>query len=750
MKNVLIKFFIALLFAITFIQEKSYSNEVNYEFLTPKVLVLKTKTLPKLSSKENSQISQTGFWYKENALKRDSKGKILKKADITCFFYILFKEPFKVNEKRKISNYLIKYDENKPSNLYKLNQLGNGIKQKKKFAYLGAWLGNIGPLNLHKFNGKEFEIRNSLTHKCVYKNVIKSRSKDPLYQNKIPFTGEDVLELDYSNFYTQGEYYFYVKGIGRSQSFNICSETINEAFYIHAKGLYHKRCGIAKTSPYTNWTSLACHQKVYLGKFPGNNEDYLVKKHQTSGFKDKKGNYVKVNHFDLIKQNQLPIHKEYIVSGGWHDAADYDRRPYHLSIVSNLAQVYLMKEENFIDNQLNIPESNNNIPDILDEAAWGLKHLLTLQQKDGQVGTWVETTGHPQFGEGFPHQDKRTYYVSKASRNSTLEYASCASVLALAMKKAKANKEYLTYLKSAQKAWDFAINKNNQLIQWFYLKGKMLNYMENNQLDGINLLKAGVNLYVLTKNKKYLQEILHHKERILHEFNQNYWKYSPLDWMTLELKSIEELTCFQQAYRKKILKDADIMLKDQETAYPYRTLWHNANAGWVHAMAWGNYHPLRRALTLVAAHKITQNEKYLTGIYLANDFHNGANPLGRTMTSGLGKIYPVVFLDLVSYCNNFQEFVLGITPYGNTFGIDRNAIKMVYNTKADLLPIFRRYVNLEFLSVPASEYSVWETIGPAVAVTGYLIEKPSLPSNELKSRKPASNFKKLAGYQALP
>ena len=213
---------------------------------------------------------------------------------------------------------------------------------------------------------------------------------------------------------------------------------------------------------------------------------------------------------------------------------------------------------------------------------------------------------------------------------------------------------------------------------------------------------------------------------------------------------VKELAIFQQAYRKKILKDADLMLKDQETAYPYRTLWHNAKAGWVHAMAWGNYHPLKRALTLVAAHKITQNEKYLTGIYLANDFHNGANPLGRSMTSGLGKIYPVVFLDLVSYCNNFQEFVLGITPYGNTFGIDKNAIKMVYNNKANLLPIFRRYVNLEFLSVPASEYSVWETIGPAVAVTGYLIEKASLPSNELKSRKPASNFKNLAGYLALP
>ena len=134
----------------------------------------------------------------------------------------------------------------------------------------------------------------------------------------------------------------------------------------------------------------------------------------------------------------------------------------------------------------------------------------------------------------------------------------------------------------------------------------------------------------------------------------------------------------------------------------------------------------------------------------ANDFHNGANPLGRSMTSGLGKIYPAAFLDLVSYADNIGEFVPGITPYGNTFGLDRNAVKMVYGEYADTLPIFRRYVNLEFLSVPSSEYSVWETIAPAAVTTGYLLEKPLLPTAKLKAAKPAADFRKLPGYRALP
>ena len=202
-----------------------------------------------------------------------------------------------------------------------------------------------------------------------------------MYQGNTPFTGEEVLELDYSTFNIPGEYYFYVDGLGRSIDFKISSTALSEAFYTHARGLYHKRCGIAKTQPYTAWTSPACHSSVIPGRFPGNADHYRKGKgEKESGFFDIKDNRIEVKHFDLISDN--PPYQNITVPaiGGWHDAADYDRRPYHLRIVSDLATVYLMKPENFIDGQLNIPEGGNGIPDILDEAAWGVKHLLAVQQ----------------------------------------------------------------------------------------------------------------------------------------------------------------------------------------------------------------------------------------------------------------------------------------------------------------------------------------------------------------------------------
>ncbi|MBR7156086.1 MAG: glycoside hydrolase family 9 protein, partial [Lentisphaeria bacterium] len=319
-----------------------------------------------------------------------------------------------------------------------------------------------------------------------------------------------------------------------------------------------------------------------------------------------------------------------------------------------------------------------------------------------------------------------------------------------AMKKAGAAAEAEKYLASAKKAWDFAVNSKNILARGYMYQGKMIYYCEGIHLRAENLLKAGANLFILTGDRKYLEPVLNHRQRIKSAFAADFWKWQVLTWMNLELYPIPELAEFRREYRKVILRNADKMVADQQNSYPYRTLWHAGNGGWVHAMAWGNYHPLRRAMTLIAAHKISGEQKYLDGAYLANDFHNGANPLGRSMTSGLGKIYPAAFLDLTSYAGYPGEFVPGITPYGNTFGIDRNAVNLVYKHNAGKLPIFRRYVNLEFLSVPSSEYSVWETIAPAAVTTGYLIEKPALPSTELKKRRPAADFRKLPGYKALP
>ena len=70
------------------------------------------------------------------------------------------------------------------------------------------------------------------------------------------------------------------------------------------------------------------------------------------------------------------------VRGGWHDAGDFSL--YSASL--NTAVFWLL--EAFSDfapssDDTNIPESGNGVPDVLDEARWGLDWLLSVQGEEG-------------------------------------------------------------------------------------------------------------------------------------------------------------------------------------------------------------------------------------------------------------------------------------------------------------------------------------------------------------------------------
>lgn len=560
-----------------------------------------------------------------------------------------------------------------------------------------------------------------------------------------------------------------------------------EAFYIHARGLYHQRCGIAKEKPYTDWTMPVCHRTCVKGDFPPNDAHYFEgkgdKADRAFGFTDASGKLLKIDHFKLIAQN-APANPEVLnAAGGWHDAADWDRRPQHLAIVGDLAAVYLLKPGNFCDGQLNLPESGNGIPDILDEARWGIEHLRLKQQPDGGVGTWTETTRHPTPDDGSSADDKLTYYVSCATRNSTLEYAAYAAELALALKQAGAEKPAELYRDSAIRAWNFAQDPKNLAKRTYRYEGSVVFYNEEPELAAEYLIKAGFDLFQLTGDHQYLDTAERAAKAAERRMKNAGWSWSPFFWIELEVfpcysKGLNKL---RNARRRSLTKQAREMLRQQEDSYPIRTPWFPATHGLVNTMGWGVSHPLRRARVLVAAHALTGDPAFLSGACLANDFHNGANPFGSTMTSGLGRVYPVRFLDLNSYADGIAEAIPGITPYRNTYGIPRDAVKMAYGLfyKANpgqgfpglarsllprpgldekacvkelnqILPIWRRWGNVERYTVAASEFTVWETIAPAAAVTGYLMNGARPPAPEWKNRRPAADVRKLPGYAPLP
>ena len=650
------------------------------------------------------KIEKAGYWLNATGAARfpDAEGReqITQNADVVFYLFLCFSAALKPGTEYRITlptgekiNY--HYDPEKtPSALFKINQLGYAPQAGRKYAYLGAWLGDAGPMPLAKYIGKPFELCDAATGKPVFSGTVAARIPDPKTKTGTPFTGEETAELDFSGFATPGRYYLRVAGIGRSEEFPVDGRSIAEAFYLHARGLYHKRCGIAKEKPYTSWTVPICHTVVLRGTFPPNSAHYgAARKGETRdwGFFDAAGNSITVDHFKLIGQNPPPADAEKLfLPGGWHDAADFDRRPYHLSIVGDLVAAYLIRPGNFSDGQLNIPESGNGIPDILDEARWGLEHLRLAQQPDGGVGTWIETDHHPRKEEYLPSSPQKPFQLSLAKRGSSLRYAAYASMLSLALDRAGAKKEAELYRESARRAWEFAMNPANRRTQYYSYeidkKKQTISYREPGDLPEELLFKAAANLYWLYNDPKYLVPLEGKLDDFKATMRKNSWNWSPFLLFELELfgdRLPAELTAVRDFMRESLLREADRRLKDLDGNYPYRIPWYSPDDWRVSTTKWGNYHPLKRALHLLAAWAITGEERYRDAAYLCNDFQNGANPNGMTMTSGLGYCYPACFLDLTSYADGIGEFVPGITPYRNTFGIAPNDVRLVHGLYVD-------------------------------------------------------------------
>jgi endoglucanase len=81
------------------------------------------------------------------------------------------------------------------------------------------------------------------------------------------------------------------------------------------------------------------------------------------------------------------------LSGGWYDAGDYNKYTnWHASYVVQMLRAYRDRPEIWGDDS-NIAESGNGIPDILDEAAFGIDYLERLQNEDGSVLSIVGLAG---------------------------------------------------------------------------------------------------------------------------------------------------------------------------------------------------------------------------------------------------------------------------------------------------------------------------------------------------------------------
>jgi endoglucanase len=644
------------------------------------------------------------------------------------------------------------------SRAIKVNQVGYLPDSKQKFAYLSGYLQEFGPLDFS--SAKKFYVVNANTGNVAFTGDVKLRSKnfkiipkgaenDPNKQNW--FSGEDIYEMDFTPLKEEGEFFISVPGVGRSWTFRHAADAYGEAFYNAVRGLFHQRCGLGTTKEFSAWTKPKCHIDIVY------ESEHIPLVQPISSPKD-------YNTFDVIGGSINYTRKTENAFGGWHDAADWDRNITHYTDIFDLLNAYELNPNRYFDGQLHIPESTNKIPDILDEAEFGLRIWKKSQTPDGGVAGAVETWTHA------PMDDKNAKYAfSRRTTWSSLMYATAAAQYAynVAPFNPQLAKEYGD---SAQRAYLFGTNPTNVLkdlvIHAKHKRGQgdayTLTFNENPAQVEPFLLGAKLRLYILTQDKEYLKNVPELFARVRkpfeHPFNQkdfSAWLYFSM--LTPELAKLIPAPTLN-ALRSLYIKKADGYVKDSQEN-PYRASWPSKQDFW---MAWGNTVLQNQARVLLIAYYLTKDQKYRDTAINNLDFMLGANPMGMSWTTGLGYVYPIEIQHEVSWKDGIMDPVPGITIYGITEGMPSNITSVIWKTKKPdgsfenfmnplnaKVPIWRRWMSHPRMNVGQNEFTIHETMGAPIFDYGMLLPEGWMPSPQLMNKNPRKD-EFLFGFWYLP
>jgi endoglucanase len=201
------------------------------------------------------------------------------------------------------------------------------------------------------------------------------------------------------------------------------------------RGLYHQRCGTPLLKPFGAYERPACHhpsiRKIFQSRIRRLDR-------QCDACKD-------VESTDEARD----------VAGGWHDAGDWDREDWHFGVPMVLSFIYEMAPDNFKDGELLIPEAGNGLPDILDEAQWGLSYWRRLQRPDGGVSPGLFMDSFPDPGEAAENCGAN-WYIYAEDPQASYRYAAAACHFSFALEKAGKAGEIPGWVESAAKAYEWA------------------------------------------------------------------------------------------------------------------------------------------------------------------------------------------------------------------------------------------------------------------------------------------------------
>lgn len=576
----------------------------------------------------------------------------------------------------------------------KVNQGAYSSKASRRYAYLGWWGGDLGPQDFSEF--KKFTLVDEKSGAVVFTGDIKLRrsSEDPGKDPKLKqsgISGENVYELDFSAYGKPGRYFIQIPGFASSSPFGIGGDDMRNCYYTTMRGFLVQRCGCELTKDVTDYPRPACHLKNYESGHLvyGCNEKYVDGKPVIQNKPMKEGEPV----------------KEF--RGGYHDAGDFDLFYGHLLASSMTMIAFEFQPDVFKDGDLKLPESGNKIPDILDEAEWGLKFYADTQDADGGVYAgrgndedyiykewknefkkwkemnpdWKKYGDNPPYGNFFP------------SMGSSFTFAAVAAQYSRCVKNYDAKKAEL-YLAKAKKAYEWA---EKHQAEGYEKEGISYGRVEWKKA----WVWAASEMFKTTGEKKYSDDVVRLADKKEDAFkspwNQAYsmpffkWAYASAKNPGVDNKVQKELA-------DSIVKCANDVVKNNES-HAYRMGNGRESGGWGSNVGGGYY-----AYSCLMAYMLTGEQKYLDAACANADYQLGANPLSRSFVTGIGA-RPPEHPEIRGWLYKDNVPAPGISVFGP--GGDSKSLGGAYPAE---VPLWRCWLDNR-VSALHSEFTVGSTIG---------------------------------------
>ena len=577
-----------------------------------------------------------------------------------------------------------------------LNQVGYHPRATKRWAYVSLWMGSGGGVDLSSFPS-EVEV---LAEACDGKGSTRSVMKLPLTERGRGDSdaGADVAEIDLASLVPDDASYYRLRiaGVGVSYRTKVSDDAVREAFRVTARGLFHNRWAGDLKKEHTDWPRPVDHGKAYKT----DNE----------------------NIFEEFDEN-TPKSNEFVLEGGYHDAGDFDQRPSHTVVPQLLMRAFELDPSAFADRALDIPESGNGVPDLLDEAMWGVRAWMALQEEDGGVRAGVESHRHP-WGVYFAHDDPLPYFA----------YARNAAVTARAA-------GLFAQMSRLIAPYDKALSADLQTRSL-----RALQWAERHDASAVFLLYPLSELTRLTGDPSFAARFREKWRSIGPEGAFNAFANEHLDlgdydgrgrampdYLLAYFGSPHADRSILELGRKWIAGEAEVIAKRTlESAHAHRSARRLDDFAWGMGVVMGRYmDPVIARLQLGSLSK-PEAQRLFDTLSVAADYVLGANPAGMVYITGLGTVSPrePLHLDSLVWKKKGKAPVPGIPVYGPTSAPlpqhewYKPGLSVFHPPFEDHPPMLRFGDVRTF--VVTSEFTVWEVQAPHVEHFAVLLSRPEL------------------------